>query len=72
MPSQENAMANTSTQSFIVTGSLDSFERDIDLADERAHEKITTLSKKFRALFKEMHERADELATPNTSAATSV
>lgn len=62
-------MASNSTQSFIVTGSLDSFEREIDLTDERAHERITTLSKKFRALFKEMHERADELATSKTSGA---
>ncbi len=57
-------MASNSTQSFIVTGSLDSFEREIDLTDGRAHEKITTLSKKFRALFKEMHDRADELSMP--------
>jgi hypothetical protein len=64
MPSQENAMANISTQSFIVTGSLDSFEREIDLTDERAHDKIETLSKKFRALFKEMHDRVDELVAP--------
>ena len=56
-------MANTSTQSFIVTGSLDSFEREIDLTDGRAHDKIDTLNKKFRALFKEMHDRVDELAT---------
>lgn len=60
-------MSQPTVQSFIVTGALDSFEREIDLTDERAHEKITTLSKKFRALFKEMHDRVDELSTPKAS-----
>jgi hypothetical protein len=61
-------MATNPTQSFIVTGTLDSFEREVDLTDERAHEKIDTLSKKFRALFKEMHDRVDELSTSKASA----
>ena len=60
-------MASNSTQSFIVPGSLDSFEREVDLADERAHEKILTLQKKFRALFKEMHDRVDELTRQKRS-----
>jgi hypothetical protein len=60
-------MSQPTVQSFIVTGALDSFEREIDLTDERAHEKIDTLSKKFRALFKEMHDRVDELSTPKQS-----
>lgn len=50
------------TQSFIVSGTLDTFEREIDLAEPGADEKITKLAKKFRVLFDEMRERATELA----------
>ena len=50
-------------QSFIVSGTLDTFDREIDLTDANAHDKITKLAKKFRTLFDEMHERVDELAS---------
>ena len=58
--------SNKAIQSFIVSGVLDTFDREIDLSEDGAHEKITKLSKKFRALFQDMHDRVDDLAAAST------
>jgi len=65
-----DAMASNPTQSFIVSGALDTFDREIDLTHPDAHDKITKLAKKFRTLFAEMHERVDELAARTDQSAS--
>ncbi len=64
-------MSIPSTQSFIVSGALDTFDREIDLTHPDAHEKITKLAKKFRTLFAEMHDRVDELSAAKTERSAS-
>jgi hypothetical protein len=55
-------MSSKQVQSFITSGSVMSFEREVDLAAPNAKEKIDRIAGDFRRLFANMRERAAEIS----------
>jgi hypothetical protein len=55
-------MANSTTQSFIVSGPIVSFDRDIDLTAADAEEEISLLAGDLRRVIERMRKRANALA----------
>ncbi len=60
-------MSTNNTQSFIVSGTILSFECDIDLAAPDANDRITELAGDLRRVIKRMRKRAASFTSPVAS-----
>lgn len=64
-------MSTKQVQSFITSGSVMSFEREVDLGAPNAKEKIDRIAGDFRRLFANMRDRAAEIADARDEETTS-